>query len=68
MDMNFLVLPDQSAGPFWAVAAATLLVAAAALAGALTPVILKRLAAALPQPANDNEEGYASPRSRLRGV
>lgn len=68
MEMTFLVLPDQP----WALAAATLLVAAAALVGAAAPFVLRRVGAALLvhalKTANDNEEGFASPRSRLRCV
>ena len=68
MDMKFLVLPDQ----MWALSAATLLVAAAALVGAVAPMVLRRLAAVMLvralRSANDNEEGFASPRSRLRCI
>jgi hypothetical protein len=68
MDMKFLVLPDQ----MWAIAVATLLVATAGLVGALAPMVLRRLAALMLaralRSANDNEEGFASPRSRLRCV
>lgn len=69
MDMQFVVLPDQTIGP---AAAATLLVAAAALMGAVAPMVLRRLATLVFQralrSANDNEEGFASPRTRLRCV
>ena len=68
MEMTFLVLPDQ----LWALAAATLLVAAAALVGAAAPMVLRRVGAMLMaqalKTANDNEEGFASPRNRLRCV
>ena len=63
-----MVLPDQS----WALAAATLLVAAAALVGAVAPSVLRRVGAVMLvralRIANDNDEGYASPRARLRCV
>lgn len=67
MDNEFMVLPDL----VWALAAATLLVAAAALT--LAPVLFHRVGALMLvralRTANDNEEGYyASPRSRLRCV
>ncbi len=72
MDMKFLVLPDQMSAPIGQAAAATLLVAAAAVVGALAPMVLRRLAALMLaralRSANDNEEGFASPRSRLRCV
>jgi len=68
MDMNFLVLPDH----LWASVVATLLVATAGLIGALAPMVLRRLGAVMLvralKSANDNEEGFASPRSRLRCV
>jgi hypothetical protein len=46
-------LPDQT----WALAAAVLLVAAAALVGVLAPKLAQRAARHVPQPANDNEPG-----------
>lgn len=66
MDMMHLVLPDQS-GQF-GYAVATLLVAAAALSGAVAPMIARWFVQRLPSPANDNDEGFASPRPRLRQV
>lgn len=72
MEMTFLVLPDQTWAPMGLAAAATLLVAAAALVGVLAPVVLRRAGAMMMvhalKTANDNEEGFASPRSRLRCV
>ena len=63
-----MVLPDQ----MWALAVATLLVAAAALMGVAAPSVLRRVRAVMRvralRTANDNEEGYASPRARLRCI
>jgi hypothetical protein len=64
-----MVLPDLLTPALGSTAAATLLVAAVSLlcAAAFTalPHLLKAVMGAVPRPANDNEETFVSPRSRI---
>ncbi len=60
-----MVLPDLLTPEVGSWTAATLLVAAVALLCAVFPRLAKAISEATPAPANDNEEAFASPRSRI---
>ncbi|KAF0186537.1 MAG: hypothetical protein IV086_09715 [Hyphomonadaceae bacterium] len=64
-----MVLPDLLTPELGSLTAATLLVAAVSLLCAAGfvgfPRLLRAIMDAGPPPANDNEEGFASPRSRI---